>query len=85
MTNTHPLTAQERSALLEYARSYGRTWKASLLSDWERARQPGVLQHLRNIGGPSWLLSVRVDVQAGTVSCRHLPGRPESERGKPCR
>ena len=75
MTTPHPLTAEEQAALLDYARRHGRTWKASLRSDWQQARQAGVLQQLRNVGGPSWLQTVKVDLQAGTLRCGRLPGR----------
>lgn len=62
-TFTEPasLTAEQLTALREYATLHGRTWKMQLLDDWMAARVPGPLQQLRNSRGPAWLNGFALD------------------------
>lgn len=52
------LSSADVAALVQYAASHGRTWKAKLRADWENGRCQGELQMMRNTFGPSWLASV---------------------------
>mgnify|MGYP001615676077 CR=1 FL=1 len=56
-----PLTTAQVAALRAYAAEHGRTWKAQLCADWGSGKCQGELQQVRNIRGPSWLMSVRLD------------------------
>jgi hypothetical protein len=62
--------------LIEFSLRYGRTWKAELRQQWERASYPGapdghdqVLQHLRNSSyfGPRGLIKIRIDHKKGSI------------------
>lgn len=56
-----PLSAEERQALLDFARNNGRLWKARLSELWVRATAEPVLHRLRNTHGPDWLRTVTPD------------------------
>ncbi len=43
-------------ALQQYAEEMGEFWKDALRVDWLRGSRPGLLQQVRNQGGPQWLL-----------------------------
>jgi len=60
MLAQRPLLADEVAALKRYAAEHGRTWKASLRSDWMTAALTGPLHALRNSHGPSWLAKVKL-------------------------
>jgi len=54
---------EELRALLAFRQRYGRRWKAALLWRWSACTdidEPGSahLRHLRNIGGPRWLIGL---------------------------
>src|SRR3546814_11662497 len=54
---------EELRALLAFRQRHGRCWKAALLLRWSAgtdADEPGSahLRHLRNIGGPRWLIGL---------------------------
>ncbi|MDI1295265.1 MAG: hypothetical protein PSY12_05185, partial [bacterium] len=54
---------EELRALLAFRQRHGRCWKAALLLRWSAgtdADEPGsaLLRHLRNIGGPRWLIGL---------------------------
>lgn len=59
-----PLTAEQLSAIRQFARTHGRTWKNELRRHWERASLSGTIHALRNSHGPSWLQSFRLPVEA---------------------
>ncbi|MFT4159790.1 hypothetical protein [Shinella sp.] len=52
---TKPLTTEEHAAITAYALVHSENWKDELLADWMEGRTQGVLQHLFNTRGPSWL------------------------------
>jgi hypothetical protein len=62
-----PVTDEQLDALRKYARTYGRTWKNELRSDWLSACASvdpdiaGQLQQLRNSHGPAWLTTFKLD------------------------
>lgn len=55
-----PLTPDELAAVVEFANTHGRTWKADLRDLWMRAAAPATLHRLRNTHGPSWLASFKL-------------------------
>jgi hypothetical protein len=63
-------------ALLAFRQRHGRCWKAALLLRWSAGTdtdEPGAaLRHLRNIGGPRWLIGL----SAATLddAARRSPG-----------
>ena len=60
-------TAEQLTALRQYAAENGRTWKRELSIDWMNSRAQvrgqlsSELQQVRNQLGPSWLLKFRLD------------------------
>lgn len=57
--------AEMREALVEYAKSHGRTWKAQLSLDWTEGVDLGAaLQRVRNVVGPSRLYAMRLPIQS---------------------
>jgi hypothetical protein len=60
-------TAEQLTALRQYAAEKGRTWKRELSIDWMHARAQvrgqlsPELQQVRNQLGPTWLLKFRLD------------------------
>lgn len=62
MKTNATLTAEQITAITDYAAKHGRTWKASLREAWMTASEPGILQQLRNHSdfGPRWLIAFRL-------------------------
>lgn len=61
-------SAEQWSALVAFARRYGRTWKATLREAWMSGNYPATdhedddayLQQIRNTFGPGWLMLVDI-------------------------
>ena len=49
------LDAEQTAALAAFAAEHGRSWKAQLRRQWERASANPILHGLRNTHGPTWL------------------------------
>lgn len=65
---TFSLSADQLQVLKDYAEKNGRNWKSKLNDDWYHARQPGLLQAIRNTFGPTWLTKFKFDdVKTHTV------------------
>lgn len=59
------LTAEQLSALRQWADKHGRNWKQSLRDAWMNGMYDGFegsncLQQIRNTFGPSWLVTFRL-------------------------
>ncbi|TKA94382.1 hypothetical protein FAZ78_22615 [Cereibacter changlensis] len=55
------LTPDQITALADYARQHGRSWKKHLAQEWQAASAPADLHRLRNTHGPAWLTTFRLD------------------------
>jgi hypothetical protein len=68
------LTAEQRQAVIDYAKAHGDDWQRKLRRDWMRAGSSWdgpyhLLQQVRNSHGPSWLAKVRPsDLEQPVVS-----------------
>lgn len=77
---TERLDDDQLAALHDYACRAGRTWKASLLADWEKAGPASgfrgdwpALQRIRNGLGPGWLDGVTFARLEDAVAVRLAP------------
>lgn len=64
----YTLTADQLAALRTFAKANGRAWKSKLNHAWSTGRyndysgaDDGLLQEVRNMFGPSWLVRLRLD------------------------
>lgn len=60
------LNPEQHAAIKDFAKKYGRSWKAELLNRWldgRDAREPNghFLRQVRNQLGPQWLQSFRLE------------------------
>ncbi|TKA94516.1 hypothetical protein FAZ78_21885 [Cereibacter changlensis] len=62
------LTPDQITALADYARQHGRSWKSRLAQEWQAASAPTDLHRLRNTHGPAWLATLRLD-SCTRISC----------------
>jgi hypothetical protein len=55
-------TEAQIAAIVDYARTHGRRWKADLCADWSSGRDERnpLLRQLRNEFGPIWLLRFKL-------------------------
>lgn len=51
----HPLTREERAAVITYAATVGPDWKHQLANDWMADRTSGIVERLRDTHGAAWL------------------------------
>ena len=62
------LTPEQLASLQSWAQSHGRNWKQTLRDAWMTGNYDGFaqgdyLQQIRNVFGPSWLISFRLPVE----------------------
>ncbi|PTE18380.1 hypothetical protein C5F48_23700 [Cereibacter changlensis JA139] len=55
------LTPDQITALVDYARQHGRSWKSRLAREWRAVSASADLHRLRNTHDPAWLTTFRLD------------------------
>jgi hypothetical protein len=65
MAAPQPLTSEQEAAVVDFARRFGRTWKAALRTKWMYASAEPLLMQLRNSHGPDWLYRYRLPQAKG--------------------